>query len=819
MNQEEKLLNDIFDIAISDPANLMNFLKQNQNQVSFELAERAKKIADHEASSNRLGNATAAYRGATNIFLLLGYRKEALYCYFQFWQIQYMLCKQPSDYLAVREQISSLLEKCLEVKAEYLIFRIYFVMADSAFWASEETKTPKDKDDLLLTVLQDLSNATKSIEGNNERVWIEQYVSLVSTIISKVNSNFFLLEQEKKFKDEVLEEITQGIEKQVETNFVYQKIPSDLNKTCQTLTNLAYLSYRYGDMKVGSERFRIASEVALTAKNDGIWLDIISKWHSIEKEYNDNLQELKKLQDSIFDKMESFRKSFKSRAGRLWCTQFIESSLSEILQSILRERKDEQIFEIIERLKARTLLDYMQIKPKEFQDKKISEIIFDKEKKLLRFNSPTSKSNVPEIIQFEGQLMSRLSIGTAFDRSERHLQQEEIEELYRLHNAGFEKTSNVTTMRKIQTSLKGDEILLEFFMPNHPTHPSIELWVIIITSKESKVLQIPLDSLKNPGMIGIMSIDGQQPLDVSPLGNFIGGLRVDIQEGTEKKAIKKLEECYDLIILPIIESGFELQNFKRCIIVPHGVLHYLPFAALKSKDGSFLIEHVEIIFAPSSTIFYELRKKQIPEFSSFLALGNPDLSKFKLPPLKESAKELESINEYVDKLESFIYNKEKATESILRKQSSGKSIIHFATHGEFPEEDIIDSHRIMLTPSKTHDGNLNADEIRTLKLNSAGLVILSICNGGIYRCGPGDEPYGLVPAFFISGVRNVIGSIWPLEDKIGRYFMEEYYSHLLVEGVSRAIQKTCKAFIRDKLPIRTWTSFILIGDGQSHTSN
>jgi CHAT domain-containing protein len=68
-----------------------------------------------------------------------------------------------------------------------------------------------------------------------------------------------------------------------------------------------------------------------------------------------------------------------------------------------------------------------------------------------------------------------------------------------------------------------------------------------------------------------------------------------------------------------------------------------------------------------------------------------------------------------------------------------------ATHGEFPDESAANAHALWLADEGGHSVALSAADVRTLVLPAARLVVLSICNGGLYRIGPSDEPYGLMP--------------------------------------------------------------------------
>ena len=109
-----------------------------------------------------------------------------------------------------------------------------------------------------------------------------------------------------------------------------------------------------------------------------------------------------------------------------------------------------------------------------------------------------------------------------------------------------------------------------------------------------------------------------------------------------------------------------------------------------------------------------------------------------MEPLPESETEITEISKLVSSIQTSLYIRESATETRLRSQINGKSIVHIATTAKFPENNTLDFHRILLTPTSEDDGYVNAEEVHLMDLNSANLVVLSICNGGIYRFGPGD---------------------------------------------------------------------------------
>ena len=111
------------------------------------------------------------------------------------------------------------------------------------------------------------------------------------------------------------------------------------------------------------------------------------------------------------------------------------------------------------------------------------------------------------------------------------------------------------------------------------------------------------------------------------------------------------------------------------------------------------------------------------------------------------------------------------------------------------------------------DGRIEAHEIRQLDLRHTSLVVLSICDGALNRFGPGDELHGLVSAFLIAGVPNVVGALWPSNDLMTRLLMARFYRHVISDGPAVALQRACQ-FIKSRAKLRFWAGFTLVGTGR-----
>lgn len=172
---------------------------------------------------------------------------------------------------------------------------------------------------------------------------------------------------------------------------------------------------------------------------------------------------------------------------------------------------------------------------------------------------------------------------------------------------------------------------------------------------------------------------------------------------------------------------------------------------------------------------------------------------------------MDAIAECLPGLDILVRKGAAASEAALRADLPGRGIVHLATHGEFPQADVMNMHRILLTAGGGQDGRVNAEELRELDLSAAELVVLSICDGGVYRFGPGDEPYGLLSALLAAGAHNIVGPAWAVDDTQARLLITEFYQRLLALGPAEALRQAAVSRMRAAVEIRDWAGFVLFG--------
>lgn len=260
------------------------------------------------------------------------------------------------------------------------------------------------------------------------------------------------------------------------------------------------------------------------------------------------------------------------------------------------------------------------------------------------------------------------------------------------------------------------------------------------------------------------------PLPKKELSSLVKALRDTIFTLEEKEKFREFSlSLYRHLIQPVLPHI----GGKELMIVPHDVLHYVPFHALLSPEGRYLIERYPIYYLSSASLLQFTKEKRKAKGDQVLALGNPDLGdpKMNLEFAELEAKEIRGLYP-----QSTVLLRRDATEQKGKTLSPQHDIIHFATHAELREDDPLSS-AILLAKDGKEDGRLEVKEIFGMDLK-AGLVVLSACETGLGKLSSGDELVGLTRAFIYAGTPSVVASLWKVEDSSTAALMASFYKNL-----------------------------------------
>lgn len=263
------------------------------------------------------------------------------------------------------------------------------------------------------------------------------------------------------------------------------------------------------------------------------------------------------------------------------------------------------------------------------------------------------------------------------------------------------------------------------------------------------------------------------------------------------------QALYERLWKPLEPS---LGDKKAIVVVAHGSLHYLPFAALPRADGGFLIDRYALRFLPSASVLKFLRPASHNRHALLLALGNPDLGDAKLD-LQFAEREARSVaGLYPD---SRLLVRKDASETNFRKAGGIFSRIHFAMHGKFQADDPLASGLYMAKDAQ-NDGVLTVGELYSMNLE-ADLVTLSACETGLGKVASGDDVVGLTRGFLYAGSRSIVASLWSVDDNATAELMKTFYRNLATMNKQEALRQAQIATRRRFAQPFFWAAFQLTG--------
>lgn len=298
-------------------------------------------------------------------------------------------------------------------------------------------------------------------------------------------------------------------------------------------------------------------------------------------------------------------------------------------------------------------------------------------------------------------------------------------------------------------------------------------------------------------------------IDVShtQLDSIVEQWRIDLESRENDNYLFSGRKLYDLLIKPI-ESELIVNKPETLIFINDGLLRNVPMAAL--YDGAtFLVENYPI----GNSLGLNLRLEKTESFES---LNNDRALALGLSEETDSWSQLPYVKEEIELLASYIDTKQILNEDFTKENMLGElmednfPLVHIATHGHFSGT-LSDSFLL------TYEGQLSLIDLENILENHQNnfpdnpiqLLTLSACQTAT---GNKRATLGLSGVAIRSGVSNVVGSLWFVNDSAEKDLIADFYSFLLKEEKSpiEALAMAQVNMIRKKLlHPALWSSLIL----------
>ena len=269
---------------------------------------------------------------------------------------------------------------------------------------------------------------------------------------------------------------------------------------------------------------------------------------------------------------------------------------------------------------------------------------------------------------------------------------------------------------------------------------------------------------------------------------------------------------YNLLQFPKTDS-------KNVVIVPDGLLNFVPFDALITKTSTtsnfakmnYLMNDYAIAYNNSASFYLD---------ANLLSHKNSVLGIFPIfektdYELAFSKTEMQAIKNNFDGL---FFENASASFNNFRDNASKFSILHLSTHA--------DAGGIEIPASiKFFDQEILYSELYNLKINP-DLVVLSACQTGIGKLYKSEGAMSVARGFQLAGARNLLFSLWKVNDYTTSVFMANFYKNIKNNiPFFEANRQAKQDFLEDQTISNTkkspyyWSAFVYYGTLEKPTNS
>jgi len=355
--------------------------------------------------------------------------------------------------------------------------------------------------------------------------------------------------------------------------------------------------------------------------------------------------------------------------------------------------------------------------------------------------------------------------------------------------------NSIVEINSLQGSLPDSTAIIEYYCGDS------NVYIVFISNSIFEIHQSPIDS--------IITTINRHLRNITFCDNF--------------SLLKSGSDLYRYLLLDFEEY---LQCINKIIFIPDEYLFHIPFESIicnyptDFQSPRFLLYDYEICYQYSSSIWKlthsnnhinETPNKSFLGLAPYTISRNREHEKNPQISLPFSNEEVSHIGRQFDMCgyNSLILYDSCATKDNFTKHSPDFTHIHLATHGYYNSQNpelsmILLGHNNKLYIGDSYNLNLNAD-----------LVALSSCKSGVGGLMKGEGLISMTRGFFYSGARNVLYSIWNVQDQSTSLLFKVFYT-LLFEGnsPSMALQKAKIQLLSNpgtSLPV-FWSGFLLLGN-------
>lgn len=287
-----------------------------------------------------------------------------------------------------------------------------------------------------------------------------------------------------------------------------------------------------------------------------------------------------------------------------------------------------------------------------------------------------------------------------------------------------------------------------------------------------------------------------------------------------------------------------VQRSKQLIIIPDGLLSYIPFETLLTDipldsvhkinfpNLAFLLKQKSISYNYSATYWLnQFKQKNAPINNQILAMGatykDEEIPTFRTQKQQTWRKKLQPFNGASSEVDSLsvkyagdFYTNRYATEYYLKRYAPKYGLLHLAVHGLINQQNPEYSCLALAEDGyESEDNFLFVNEIKQLEMN-ASLVVLSNCPTAYGQQQRGEGSLALGASFAYAGASAVVLSLWQQQENYAPEVMDYFYKNLKNKmPKDEALRQAKLHYLKSAKGIQAhpafWASYVQFGNNEA----
>jgi CHAT domain-containing protein len=281
-----------------------------------------------------------------------------------------------------------------------------------------------------------------------------------------------------------------------------------------------------------------------------------------------------------------------------------------------------------------------------------------------------------------------------------------------------------------------------------------------------------------------------------------------VESGYRYKTNSSVVELYNRLLLPLLPY---IKEKKEMIIIPDGILYFLPFEVLQpAAEEKPLLFTKTISYHFSTRLLSKSNEQPAQDYEVLgiapFAAGNAQVAGSMLPFSGEELKDLRGN----------IFMNEQAVKDRFTDAANHFPVVHLATHALAQTVNPSGSYIAFYPTGTEATGRLYLDELYGLQLDSVRLVIMSACETGEGKLVDGEGVMSLSRGFAYAGAQSIVTSFWKADDQSTAFIIKKFHEYIR-EGKkkSAALQQAKIDYLRSDALHKTpnyWAHLVLVGD-------